>query len=125
MAIVNYSQVKIKMTYLNLHVLFFEQPLCFWCDLLLEIFDSACLQERTTELFVCFFFQAIKLNPTDAETYYQRAAMFQMVISNLFNFILTFEFVDDILRCGHSDASYRAMLSCGTIYSTLLGGSNF
>lgn len=28
-----------------------------------------------------FIFQAIKLNPNDAETYYQRAAMFKMVRS--------------------------------------------
>ena len=29
--------------------------------------------------------------------------------------VLTFESVDEILKCGHSNESYRAVLSCGTV----------
>jgi len=39
--------------------------------------------------------------------------------------ILTFEFVDEILKCDHSNESYWAVLSCGTVYYAVLGGSTF
>ena len=38
--------------------------------------------------------------------------------------VLTFETVDEILKCDHSNESYRAVLSCGAVYYTVLGGSN-
>ena len=38
---------------------------------------------------------------------------------------LTFESVDEILRCDHSNKSYWAVLSCGTVYYAVQGGSNF
>jgi len=38
---------------------------------------------------------------------------------------LTFESVDEILKCDHSNESYRAVLSCGAVYCALQGGSNF
>ena len=38
---------------------------------------------------------------------------------------LTFESVDEILRCDHSNESQQAVLSCGTVYYAVKGGSNF
>jgi len=43
----------------------------------------------------------------------------------LYKVILTFEFVDEILKCGHSNESYWAGLSCGAVYYVAQGGSNF
>ena len=39
--------------------------------------------------------------------------------------VLTFESVDEILKCDHSNESHWAVLSCGTIYYVVQGGSNF
>ena len=39
--------------------------------------------------------------------------------------ILTFESVDEILKCDHSNESYRAVLSCGAVYYSEQGDSNF
>ena len=38
--------------------------------------------------------------------------------------VLTFEYVDEILKCDHSNESYR-VLFCGAVYYALQGGSNF
>ena len=38
--------------------------------------------------------------------------------------VLTFEFVDELLKCDHSNESYRAVLSHGVIYYAVQGGSN-
>ena len=44
----------------------------------------------------------------------------------LYKVVLTFESVDKILKCDHSNESYfRAVLSCGTVYYAVQGGSNF
>ena len=43
----------------------------------------------------------------------------------LYKVVLTFESVDEILKCGHSDESYWAVLSRGTVYYAVRGGSNF
>ena len=43
----------------------------------------------------------------------------------LLKVVLTFESVDEILKYDHSNESYWAVLSCGTVYYTLQGGSNF
>ena len=43
----------------------------------------------------------------------------------LYNVVLTFEFVDEILKRDHSSESYWAVLSWGTIYYAVQGGSNF
>ena len=37
----------------------------------------------------------------------------------------TFESVDEILKCDHSNESYWAVLSCGTVYYAVQSGSNF
>ena len=38
---------------------------------------------------------------------------------------ITFESVDEIQQCDHSNESYLAVLSCGTVYNTVQGGCNF
>ena len=43
----------------------------------------------------------------------------------LYKVVLTFESVDEILKYDHSNESYRAVLSCGTVYYAVQGGSNF
>ena len=43
----------------------------------------------------------------------------------LYKVDLTFESVDEILKCDHLNESYRAVLSCGTIYYAVQGGSTF
>ena len=43
----------------------------------------------------------------------------------LYKVVLTFQFVDEILKCDHSNESYWAGLFCGTIYYAVQGGSNF
>ena len=43
----------------------------------------------------------------------------------LYKVILTFESVDEILWCDHLNESYWAVLSCGTVYYAVQGGSNF
>ena len=43
----------------------------------------------------------------------------------LYKVVLTFESVDKILKCDHPNESYRAILSCGTVYFAVRGGSNF
>ena len=43
----------------------------------------------------------------------------------LYRVVLTFESVDEILKCDHSDESYCAVLFCGAVYYAVQGGSNF
>ena len=43
----------------------------------------------------------------------------------LYNVVLAFESVDEILKCNHSNKSYGAVLSCGTTNYTVQDGSNF
>ena len=43
----------------------------------------------------------------------------------LYQVLLTFDSVDEILKCDHSDESYGAVLYCGTVYYALQGGSNY
>ena len=43
----------------------------------------------------------------------------------LYRVVVTFESVDEILKCDHSNESYRAVLPCGTVYYAVQGGSNF
>ena len=42
----------------------------------------------------------------------------------LYKVVLTFESVDEILKCDHSNKSYRAVLSCAAVYYALQGGYN-
>jgi len=43
----------------------------------------------------------------------------------LYKEVLTFESVDEILWCDHSNESYRAVLSCGTVYYAVQGSTSF
>ena len=43
----------------------------------------------------------------------------------LYKVVLTFEFVDEILECDHSNESYRAVLSCGAVYYAVQCDSYF
>ena len=43
----------------------------------------------------------------------------------LYKVVLTFESVDEILKCDHSNESNWAVLSCGTVYYAVQDGSNF
>ena len=43
----------------------------------------------------------------------------------LCNEVLTFESVDEILKCDHSNESYCSVLSCGAVCYTVQGGSYF
>ena len=43
----------------------------------------------------------------------------------LYKVVLTFQSVDEILKCDHSNESYWAVLSCGAVYYAVQGGSNF
>ena len=43
----------------------------------------------------------------------------------LYRVVLTFESMDEILKCNHSNESYQAVRSCGTVYYAVHGGSNF
>ena len=44
---------------------------------------------------------------------------------SIYKVVITFESVDEILWCDHSNESYWAVLSCGTVYNAVQGGSNF
>ena len=43
----------------------------------------------------------------------------------LYKVVLTFKSVDKTLMHDHSNESYRAVLSCGTVYYAVQGVSNF
>jgi len=48
-----------------------------------------------------------------------------VLFSMLYKVVLTFKSVDETLVCDHSKESYWAVLSCGTVYYAVQGGSNF
>ena len=43
----------------------------------------------------------------------------------LYKVVLTFESVNEILKYDHSNESYEAVLSCGTVCYAVQGGSKF
>ena len=43
----------------------------------------------------------------------------------LYKVVLTFESVDEILKCNHSNESYWVVLSCDIDYYAVQGGSTF
>ena len=48
-----------------------------------------------------------------------------VLFTMLYKEVLTFESVNEILKCDHSNESYSAVLSFGTVYYVVQGGSNF
>ena len=59
--------------------------------------------------------------PMTATEHYFSVVLFIM----LYKVVLTFVSMDEILKRDHSNESYEAVLSCGTVYYTVQGGSNF
>ena len=43
----------------------------------------------------------------------------------LYEVVVTFESVDEILKCDHSSESYRAMISGGAVYYAVQGDCDF
>ena len=43
----------------------------------------------------------------------------------LYKVVLSFESMDEILKCDHLNESYWAVNSCGAVYYAALAGSNF
>ena len=43
----------------------------------------------------------------------------------LYKVVLSLESVDEILKCDHLNESFWAILSCGTVYYAVQGGSTF
>ena len=43
----------------------------------------------------------------------------------LYKVVLTFESVDEILKCDHTNESHQAVLFCGAVYYAVQGVSNF
>ena len=50
---------------------------------------------------------------------------FVVLFIRLYKVVLTFESVNEIHKCDHSNESYSAVLSRGTVYYSVQGGSNF
>ena len=48
-----------------------------------------------------------------------------LLFISLYKVVQTFKSVDETLVCDHSNESYWAILSCGTVYYAVQGGSNF
>ena len=48
-----------------------------------------------------------------------------MLFIMLYEVVLAFESEDEILKCDHSNESYRAVLSCDAVYYAVQGASNF
>ena len=48
-----------------------------------------------------------------------------LLFTMLYKVVLSFESVYEIVKCDHSNESYRAVLSCGAIYYAVQGGSIF
>ena len=47
-----------------------------------------------------------------------------LIIIMLYKVVLTFESVDEILKCDYPSESYWAVLSCSTVYYAVHRGSN-
>ena len=43
----------------------------------------------------------------------------------LYKVVLTFESVDEFLKCDYSNETYRTVLSCGAVYYAVQSGSDF
>ena len=65
-------------------------------------------------------FQSVIIQMKATELYFP-VVLFIM----LYKVVLTFESVNEILKCDHSNESYRAGLSFGTVYYDVQGDSYF
>ena len=50
---------------------------------------------------------------------------FPVVFIMLYKVVLTFDSVDKILKCDHSNGSYCAVRLCGVVYYPVQSGFNF
>ena len=64
--------------------------------------------------------QSVTIQMNDAKQYVP-----VVLFITLYKVILTFESVDEILKCEHSNERYWAVISCGSVYYAAQGGSNF
>jgi len=48
-----------------------------------------------------------------------------VLFTTLYKVVLTFKSADETLVCDHSNESYWAVLSCGTVYYAAQGGAIF
>ena len=64
--------------------------------------------------------QSVSIQMKTTEQYFS-VALFIM----LQKVVLTFESVDEIFKCDHSNESYWAALSCDAVYKAVEGGSYF
>ena len=48
-----------------------------------------------------------------------------VLFTMLYEVVLTFKSVFEILKCDHSNESYRAVLSCGAVRSAVQGGLTY
>ena len=86
------------------------------------------LNEFLNEPSLLSFSLAIKLkrlNYFSSKAWVLSGNIWTVGTSNLRNVVLTFESVDGILKCDHSNEIYRAVLSCDVIYYDLQGDSSF
>ena len=58
------------------------------------------------------------------ETFYCAVYFLVVLFITLYKVALTSESVDEILKCDRLNESYQAVLSCGTVYYAVQGGSN-
>ena len=78
---------------------------------------------------VCFKFSNLSLRIKPYNATIQMKAIeqyFHVVLFIMLNkVVLAFKSVDETLVCDHSNESYWAVLSCGTVNYAVQGGSNF
>jgi len=78
---------------------------------------------------VCFKFSnlSLRIKPYNATIQMKVIEQyFHVVLFIMLNkVVLAFKSVDETLVCDHSNESYRAVLSCGTVNYAVQGGSNF
>jgi len=71
--------------------------------------------------YVILAYESMLLNSAKVIEQYFHVAMFIM----LYKVALTFKSVGETLVCDHSNESYWAVLSCGTVFYAVQSGSNF
>ena len=57
--------------------------------------------------------------------YSLKCSLFLFPFLSLRHMVVSFESVDEILKCEHSNESFLAIRSCGASYFAVQGGSNF
>ena len=72
-----------------------------------------------------FYLLSLKIKSYGVTTQMKAAEQYFPVVLfiMLFKVVLTFESVDEILKCDHSNESYWAALSCGTVYFAVRTGN--